>query len=483
MSNSMESKEDVHSDDGSYEMVNSDDYASENMEEGLSDDSSYDLLCSEVSETLVLTDDEGFSEDNISDDTEGDMGLKDANDSDRTEDGGDMLFDCDPNSDSKVQPVHDSVNKVKKRDLMTMLCESSDFDLYDYPVQFKLKNDIKEVAKNHIIRYLPAKSLYKCRQVSKEWDKWISCPFFAHEQSQYFRKTSGFFQDSKLAPIQFIPFENSAYGVPNPSLGFLPVRVYIKSSCNGLLLCQSFNFEDEFFVCNPANQQWIKLPPSTSFHGLNPRFVLAFEPSSLGFEPCYQVICLFSVPYPDVGPIVHFDIYDSKTKSWTVSEMICADLESEVKSDGIFVNGVVYWETTGGELLAFDLKNEIYSVQKLPVDEGGALTNFHGELCHVRAEYDRFTRSCVLDVYGDGVMSLKNTINIPVDDVEVGELVDCTVLGNSCDDVVALVVKVSQGQECLYAYHVKDEKVQGLGVFNHSNKLFPYVNSLVSIDA
>ncbi|KAK1410413.1 hypothetical protein QVD17_36950 [Tagetes erecta] len=462
-------------------------------------DSSYDFLCSEVSDTLVLSEDEAFNSISVSEmksvssgSEKGDMKMKGETHSDASEDGnayesdhtGDMGFVTETNYDSKVQPVPYRVNKGKKRDLMTMLSENPNLVLTEFPAQFKLKDDIKEVAKNHITRYLPAKSLFKCRQVSKEWNIWLSSPFFAHMQSQHFKKTSGFFQNSKsLAATRFISLEDPAYGVPYPSLGFLPEHVSVKSSCNGLLLCQSGLYDDEYYVCNPANMQWIKLPPSTSYHGANPKMVLAFEPSPLNFEPRYQVICLFSVSYPDVAPVRHFDIYDSITKSWSVSDMICVDLESEVKGDGIFVNGVCYWETNGGELLAYDLKNDIYSVQKLPFSEGSALSNIDGELCFVTAAYDHATKSCVLDVYGDGVMSLKKTITVPVVHIEDGEFVECTVVGNSCDDVVGLVVKGSQWQKRLYLYHHRERNVQGLGVFSHSKKLVPYVNSLVSINA
>lgn len=550
----MECKEEVHSDDGSFELINLDDYASEserlNREAvvsssmDLSDDGSYDFLCSEVSETLVLSKEEAFNSITVfehkpseemksfssepaqggmefkratdsdlaeqgdtgfkmiidSDPTEGDVGFKSATDSDHTEEEGDMGFksatDSDPteveidmrfenetNYDSKVQQIPERINKVKKRNLMTMICQSSDYDLFDYPVHIKLKDDIREVAKNHIIRYLPAKSLAKCRRVSKEWNQWISSPFLAHMQSQYFRKTSGFFQSSKPV-IRFFALENSAYGVPDPSLGFLPMDVSIKSSCNGLLLCQAVDDDNIYYICNPANEQWVRLPPSNYYHGAKPNIVLAFEPSSFNFEPCYQVVCPFSLPDPDMGPIVYFDIYDSKAQSWRISDAICVDLdESDVKSEGIFVDGNVYWETTGGVLLAFDLKNEIYGVQKLPLDEGGALSKVHGELCYVKAQYHHSMRLCMLVVYGGVTMSLKNTISfdVSVDGVEDGEFVECRVVANPRDDVLAVVVKASQGQERLYVYHVKDQILQGPWFISHSRKLFPYVNSLVSL--
>ncbi|XP_076897831.1 uncharacterized protein LOC143551251 isoform X2 [Bidens hawaiensis] len=519
-----ESKEDVQS-DGSYELVNFDDYASEperldseGVDSGskdLSDASSYDLLCSDMSDTLVLTDDEAFynntvSQDNASDkenQEQDDMGFGDGINSDSevqlvlvnknnasdeeneeqedeeqkdVED--DMGFGNGINSDSEGQPVLLSANKGKKRDLTAMLYMSSNPDPFVPPAHLNIKQDLKEVAKNHITRYLPAKALVKCRKVSKEWNQWLSGPFCAHEQSQFFRKTSGFFQCSSYNNIGFISLEKSACGVPSPSLSFIPQQVSIKSSCNGLLLCQSIDNEDELYVCNPANREWIFLPPSQSYH-CNPKLVLAFEPSSLNFEPHYQVICLFSLLDTEEQKIVYFDIYDSETKAWRLSDELCSDLDaSEVESESILVNGVAYWETKDGGLLAFDLKNEIHSVQKLPFGKSdGALTNIHGEICYVRARYESYRKSCVLEVYGDGFMSLKKTVIVPDDNLESAEFLDCEVLSNSCDDVIVLVVKGSWGQNRLYVYHMKEDKARRVGILGHFEKLFPYVNSLVSI--
>ncbi|KAL7613060.1 hypothetical protein Lser_V15G07276 [Lactuca serriola] len=479
----MESKEEVHSDDGSFELIDFDDYAV-NMEDmntkadffrnrDISSDGSYEFLSSELSDILVLTEGEASAYEDLS------AQIK--------------FFSLESENEAKSDPSEeeeeefsgmefpDGVDMSRKRNFMTMAYENSNFDVHDYPFHIKLKDDItiKEMAKNHILRYLPAKSLAKCQLVSKEWDLWISSPFFAHTQSQYFSQTSGFFQDDDET-IRFISLDNSSYGVPYPSLYFLPQKVSIRSSCNGLLLCQASDDENEIYVCNPANKEWIQLPNSGYYHGKEPKNVLAFEPSSLNFEPRYQVICPFSVP--GEGPILYFDIYDSNTKSWRTCNEICLDFdESDVKSEGLYVNGIVYWETTRGELLAFDLKNEFYSVQKLPL--GGALSKVNGELCYVKGYYCHSVKMCVLDVYGGGVMSLKSTMSVDVrlDGVEDGEMVDCRVLGNSCDDVVAFILEKSQGQNCLFAYHMKDQKVEGPWYVWNSIKLFPYVNSLVSI--
>ncbi|GKB58331.1 hypothetical protein Tco_0914517, partial [Tanacetum coccineum] len=173
---------------------------------------------------------------------------------------------------------------------------------------------------------------------------------------------------------------------------------------------------------------------------------------------------------------------DSRARSWRVSETICVDLhESDVRSDGIFVGGVAYWETSGGELLGFDLKNEIYGVQSIPYSEGGALSKVYGELCYVRAHYNDETKLCFVDVFSGGAMTLKESLAFEINCIDDGMVVNCVVVGNPCDDVIAVVVQ-SRWSSHLYAYSLKEKVAEGPCNLRGSVKLFPYVNSLIPID-
>ncbi|KAI3722791.1 hypothetical protein L2E82_33879 [Cichorium intybus] len=469
----MKFKEEVHSDDGSYELVDLDDYTGEiqhldtkadvssNMD--LSNDDSYDFLTSELSDIKEGSAPiKSFSLDSINEDS----GFEDSTkpDSSESED------DDDEEEEAPVLEFSYSDDMDEKHKFKSMAYK-------------KLKDGIRieDVTKDHILHYLPAKSLARCQLVSKEWESWISTPIFAHYQSQHFSQTSGFFQNFKKN-THFHSLDKSSYGMPYPPLRFLPKKVFIKSSCNGLLLCQEREDKSKYYICNPVNKEWLLLPNSCYNHGKYPKFVLAFQPSSFNFQPYYQVICPFTTP--NEGLILHFDIYDSNTKSWRASHEICVDLgTSDLKSDGVFVNGVVYWEVTGGKLLAFDMKNEIYGVQKLP--EGGALSMVHGELCYVKGHYRHYNKMCVLDVYNGSLMSSKNTMSfcVPFDDVARGDVVGCSILGNTCDDDIVVILKKAEGRDCLFVYRVKRQKVEGPLLLDSSIKLFPYVNSLVSIAA
>lgn len=528
----MEHEDEVHS-DGSFELVNMDDYdtASEKAKKEAvarkaDSDGSYEYLCSEVSETLVLTEDaksESAKEETGSkspkEEDDDDMGLINDKESVLTDEVKlglisdiiptnvelDVGLICDTgfnlaekevadgsmsDSDSEAKETDyerfelagsSDVRKGKRRCLGAMI-DQVDFDVEKFPENFEMKNDIRDVAKNQILRFLPAKALARSRLVSRKWNEWIKNPFFWHMQCQSHKDTSGFFQDNNTI-IRFISLNHDASGVPHPDLSFIPRRVFIKASCNGLLLCQTSTDDSEFLVCNPANKQYFWLPPSSYYHGATPKIVLAFEPSSLNFEPSYQVICPFSLPDPSQGPIVYFDIFDSRTRSWRVSETICVDLhESDVRSNGIYVGGVAYWETTGGELLGFDLKNEIYGVQSVPYVEGGALSKVNGELCYVKANYHHETSYCFLDVFSGGAMTLKDSLGFEVDCFEDGMDVNCVVVGNPCDDMIAVVLQ-SRRANHLYAYSLKEKMAIGpCIIWGSVVKLFPYVNSLIPID-
>ncbi|KAL7224509.1 hypothetical protein ACSBR1_025881 [Camellia fascicularis] len=76
-----------------------------------------------------------------------------------------------------------------------------------------------------------------------------------------------------------------------PTLAFIesPPTIRIKSSCNGLLLCQIYHDVSQrkrvgYIVCNPTTQKFTPLPD----HGGNPSpACLAFDPSQ---SPHYKVV-------------------------------------------------------------------------------------------------------------------------------------------------------------------------------------------------
>ncbi|KAM3285873.1 F-box protein [Capsicum chacoense] len=387
-----------------------------------------------------------------------------------------------------VTPRGHGINTLAQFDLRTAAYKKEGNKASEFPVDIILREDmkIKDVAKRHVLPFLPAKSLMKFRAVSKEWNQWIASPLFAYNQSSTFQKLSGYFYQGvgiQGDPPRFLSLQRSANGVPSPSLGFLPEKVEILSSSSGLLLCQG---QDSYFVCNPATKEWKKLPPAQYYHGSDPAVVLAFDPE-FNIESFYHVIA--AVPLLD-HPVVCFEIYSSESDSWRCSPFDCLELENKIlEGGGSYMKGVAYWNTSSNEVLAFSVKNEIPAVH-VPViqaEQRGALTQIGDEVCYVTA-YNDTGDVFVIDIYGGVDISLKHSVSvnlgrkrshaqafgwwIPKD--ECCEVLPCT----DTDTVVIHTDKV------IYFYHLREQKVETLwipGRVDTHKRFLPYINSLVMV--
>lgn len=477
-----EDSEKALSDDGSYEFVNFDepDYRNNNFEEHLSAGSECKGNIKECSD--VGTDDDSGM-DNPNDHSDGSYEFVDS------EETNNRMIECkeDLSADCKHQRIvtessdtetDDGIEKNGIFQFRTVAYQKNlDDNVFIFPANIKLRQhmEIKDVVKDHVLPFLPAKSLLKFRAVSKEWDKWIASPFLAHKQGHCFQKISGFFQDNEFVPT-FISLDRSAYGVPSPSLRFMPEPVVIKSSCNGLLLCRGRDGENIYYTCNPTNKEWRSLPQPKYYHSDDSKSVLVFEPSPLNFEAHFQVICAIPLPLFE-GPIIVFEIYDSAIKSWKLSAVDCVELGNSVLIDnGFYLNGIVYWQTSGGELLAFDLKNEICGVQPLPrgTEGPGIVSQLDGELCYIEAHYQHGNNTCIVEIYGN-FLSQKHTIQFGL--TRPWGMNDCRVLSPVGSDVLTILFK-----DCIYTYNLEDGKVEIVGnTADFRGRYFPYVNSLVSL--
>lgn len=280
-----------------------------------------------------------------------------------------------------------------------------------FPAYSKRKQDmnIQDVVKDSVLRFLPAKSLVRFRAVSKDWDPWIRSPLLGLQQSYSFRDISGFFYEQDYNVPNFVTLNHDAYGVPMPSLTFLPCPVNIRSSSNGLLLCQGGE-NYSYYVCNPVTKAVMELPESVYYHGLDPAVVLAFEPSVLNVGAHYHVIC--AVPLPD-HPVVCFELYSARTKKWMCSEELCVGLENywQFVGNGFYMKGIVYCQTSTGRVVTFDLEQKVHGVITLPTDRprNGILAEIHGKLCYIGISSDADNEWCI-KIYSGEDLSLMQRI-------------------------------------------------------------------------
>ncbi|KAF7828839.1 F-box protein [Senna tora] len=353
---------------------------------------------------------------------------------------------------------------------------------FNPPVKEKLS--IGDAVKDLVLPFLPAKSLCRFKSVSKKWNQWIKNPFFIHSQSYYCRTTCGFFYQPPYGIPIFISLNPRAYGVASPLFTFVAEILDVRSSCNGLI-CGKNGFGDpNYYICNPVNKQGLCLPKSNLYHGPQSAPVLAFEPSLFNFSANYELIC--AIPSLDDEPVIRFEIFSSRSWTWRVVDTICSDLiGSELCGDGFYMNGFAYWETSCGQVLAFDLKYELYSLLPLPPNRRpeGVLTVSRGELCYV-LPHEGGDDECLIEVYGGMDMSLKRSFSFRVghlvvcDDDENEEGLSLRALPCLGDDTFAVLV----GRNVL-AYDARANRVRVLKVLGRKGdgKFVPYVNSLVPV--
>ncbi|KAM5576193.1 hypothetical protein ABKV19_007190 [Rosa sericea] len=338
--------------------------------------------------------------------------------------------------------------------------------------------DINNVTMEYVLPFLPAKTLCRFRSVGKQWDEWITSPFFIHKQAYSFRNISGLFCQLPGEKPSFVSLNRAAYGIPNPSLNFLPEPVTVRTACNGLLCCESCDGENTYYICNPVNKEWTVLPKSKPYHGHESVLALAFEPSVLDFEEHFQLVCAFSVPDE---PVICFDIYSSRSRSWKLSQTECCEIDAlHLKGHGIFLKGMVFWETLSGAILAFNLKEEQYGILPLPPHSGplGVMAEMYGELCYILPVLEDYVYT--LEIYGDMDMKLKRRIPL-ADSIFTNAYEELRALACVTDDVVIMLLGMK-----LIAYHVKAEKADIIhsytGIFAGYAGCLPYVNSLVHIN-
>uniref|UniRef100_A0A2C9U1L9 Uncharacterized protein n=1 Tax=Manihot esculenta TaxID=3983 RepID=A0A2C9U1L9_MANES len=334
--------------------------------------------------------------------------------------------------------------------------------------------ELKDIIRENVLRYLPAKSLRRCSCVCQDWKNYISTPFFAHSQSNSFHQVSGFFCQSPSSILpSFISLDPTAYGVPDPSLRFLPEPVDIRCSSNGLLCCQAQGTGYKpYYICNPVTQKWKKLPKPDANHGSYPALVLVFEPSLEKIVVEYRLICAFQSD--TVG--YKFDIYSSAEGTWRTSREICVGNWQIFPHTGVYVNGVVYWRPRSKiRILAFDLTSE----RATPFFSFviGCLGNVNGKLCSAYRHGSNLLVFKQANAFFNKVMKFG---------WKEFSLEDSGIVMLSEDDGRVLFVggetAVIYLETTLISYNMQTKNIKELPTeADDGRRMIPYVNSLVQL--
>ncbi|EEF40852.1 conserved hypothetical protein [Ricinus communis] len=336
--------------------------------------------------------------------------------------------------------------------------------------------DLKDIVREHALRYLPAKSLCRFTSVCRDWRLYISTPFLAHNQSNSFGDVSGLFCQSDSSLPSFISLDVMAYGVPDPSLKFLPELVDIRCSSNGLLCCQGHTGYKAYYICNPVTRQWKKLPRPDANHGSDPALVLVYEPSLLNFVAEYKLICAFQ---SDLDGL-EFEIYSSVEGSWRTFGEICFGNRRIIPSTGVYVDGVIYWRSESLRIVAFDLASERSTLLYLPL-RSGALGVANGKLCSASMHGSKVTVAELTNAYTNTMQMNSKTRAWETRDITLNYTVFD---GRSDNGILVFIgeVLVIQLGRTLISCHMKTEHIKQLATEDeHHARMIPYVNSLVEV--
>ncbi|KAK3001732.1 hypothetical protein RJ639_022088 [Escallonia herrerae] len=241
-----------------------------------------------------------------------------------------------------------------------------------------------------VLSRLPVKSLMAFKCTSKKWNAFVSDSVFLRLHSQSSKAISGLFAHALLdyctwdnESVYYIDVDKEPSAVQDTFLDFLPEKVVLLNSSNGILCVRScitrswvrrerlrFTRKDfsktdlVIYICNPATKEWVTVEPDRLHESQS--FGLAFYPSgsSSTFGPSFKLVSL-QRSVSDPG-IYTFTVYSSETQEWTTSELVCK-FSSKVHWDKIcFVNGRFHWLTWNHHVMTFDVEREAAQVMKLP---------------------------------------------------------------------------------------------------------------------
>ncbi|KAF9618806.1 hypothetical protein IFM89_002674 [Coptis chinensis] len=233
-------------------------------------------------------------------------------------------------------------------------------------------------AVSELLSRLPAKSLLRFESVSKGWRDLISDDTLRRLQCHRVKAViSGFFFQTTMAfpcptPVKYVNINNDQAVVQDTILDFLPEKVEIVASSNGLLCCHrnqelGERVDNLIYVCNPSKKEYVQIewPDGNDNHQY---VALAFNPFRY---PVDDLANFKVVSMSKEGMLTClFHVYSSKSKEWRKLDVYKFGYDNRISwPDGqvVFASGVLYW-LTNGNILGFDVETEQPYFISLPVE-------------------------------------------------------------------------------------------------------------------
>ncbi|XP_047313928.1 uncharacterized protein LOC124917566 isoform X2 [Impatiens glandulifera] len=208
-------------------------------------------------------------------------------------------------------------------------------------------SQINDDAMEDIFSRLSAKEISISKCVCTKWNGIMSHNSFIHRYCQRSDSISGLFLqqheeigDPFVKPVFHFPLATKNPQIQTKFLDFLPEKVYIMSSNNGLLCCRSLVAINKLDRPGGAEQGSIQ-------DGWYIPKIYVCNPISKEF-------------------IYSFTVFSSKTSSWRILDAVF-NWDSPIhRNKNVFVNGIFHWLATNHRVITFDLEKEAVGVVNLP---------------------------------------------------------------------------------------------------------------------
>ncbi|XAR59400.1 hypothetical protein NMG60_11015226 [Bertholletia excelsa] len=174
--------------------------------------------------------------------------------------------------------------------------------------------------------------------------------------------------DDDITSISYVPANMNNTELQRRVFDFLPENVVLSAVTNGLICCRSYlpSPHPEIYICNPLNEEWVAIqwPKADKSSALG----LAFDPfkDPIDKSTHFKVVRVDQTETKMEDSYFSFEIYSSKTGTWSRSCKTCQCNQSFYKNKSIFIDGTMYWLTDGYQILIFDVEEEMSWLVDIP---------------------------------------------------------------------------------------------------------------------
>ncbi|KAE7995654.1 hypothetical protein FH972_000428 [Carpinus fangiana] len=247
-----------------------------------------------------------------------------------------------------------------------------------------MAKELPEDLVTEILLWLPVASLLRCKCVCKSWYALITHQKFITKHILHNKKNSNTLLLVKTRDeitendvVSTLSYETLQvlHSQPLP----LPPPFLVLGSCNGLV-CLHDNYALRVVLWNPATKETKVVPKSNLPHFVPAGHKLVIDGIGFGFDAKtndYKIITLLSLyDPPSRGKMAQSEVYSLSADSWRKVDTPPFSISpfcSSVRGLNTYTNGIASLMPYGygdnwGNLLSFDMSNEVFLKTPLPDD-------------------------------------------------------------------------------------------------------------------